>query len=168
MTYPDVAAARADGALVTSDDVCPQSGRVWRLCGLRGDAARRFRLGRDGVDARLVVEELGGVALADRAAHADLVVAATGYRTAALRLVPGAVATRPDGSLIDHLGRTLPGIRTVGLGSGSRRSPRAGGEPSYTGPVDGVWHYQTVVAPALFESLFDTALWGDQLSAMTG
>jgi hypothetical protein len=168
VTYPDVATARADGALVTHDDVCPQSGRVWRLCGLRGDAARRFRIGRDGGDARLAVEELGGSALADRAAQADLVVAATGYRTAALRLVQGAVATRPDGSLLDHLGRPLSGIRTVGLGSGSRRSAVAGGEPSYTGPVDGVWHYQTVVAPALFESLFDPAVWGDQVRSMTG
>ena len=57
---------------------------------------------------------------------------------------PARVTARPDGSLVDRLGRPLPGIRTIGLGSGSRRSPLAGGEPSYTGPVDGVWHYQTV------------------------
>jgi hypothetical protein len=153
VTYPDVHAARADRAVFTEDDVCPQSGRVWRLCGLRGDAARRYRLARDGLDPRLVVEELAGDALAARTSTADLVVAATGYRTAALGLVSGAVSAHPDGSLADRWGRPLPGIRTIGLGSGSRRGEGVG-EPSYTGPVDGVWHYQTVLAPAMLDGLF--------------
>ena len=91
---------------------------------------------------------------AGRASRADLVVAATGYRSAALRLLPGGVTPRADGSLVDPLGRLLPGIRTIGLGSGSRRNPLTGGEPSYTGPVDGVWHYQTMLAPAMLEDLF--------------
>lgn len=154
VTYPDVAAAAADGASFTEDDVCPQSRRVWRLCGLRGDAARRYRLGRDGLDTRLAVAQLHGSALADRASAADLVVAATGYRTAALRLLPDAMAPRPDGSIVDRRGQPLPGIRTIGLGSGSRRSAMMGGEPSYTGPVDGVWHYQTMLAPAMLQALF--------------
>ena len=156
ITYPDVASARADGASFTHDDVCPHSRRVWRLCGLRGDAAHRYRLGRDGLDRRLAIAELHGQALADRTSRADLVVAATGYRTAALGLLPGALAPRPDGSIVDRLGRPLPGIRTIGLGSGSRRSAKTGGEPSYTGPVDGVWHYQTVLAPAMLRDLFGT------------
>jgi L-lysine 6-monooxygenase (NADPH-requiring) len=155
VTYPDVAAARADGALVTADDVCPQSNRVWRLCGLRGDAAARYRLGRDGVDPRLAVEQLPAGVLARRIASADLVVAATGYRAAALDLLPAGSTARSDGSLVDPVGRALAGIRTIGLGSGSRRSALAGGEPSYTGPVDGVWHYQTAIAPAMLDGLFD-------------
>jgi hypothetical protein len=166
VTYPDVATARADGACFTLDDVCPQSRRVWRLCGLRGDSARRYRLGRDGLDARLAVAELQGSALADRASRADLVVAATGYRAAALRLLPGAMTAHPDGSLVDRLGRHLPGIRTIGLGSGSRRSALAGGEPSYSGPVDGVWHYQTVLAPAMLEDLFGPAPRGQPARAV--
>jgi hypothetical protein len=130
---------------------------VWRLCGLRGDAAARYRLARDGGDPRLSVEQLHGPALAERAAAADLVVAATGYRAAALGLLPDDVSPCPDGSIVDRHGRVLAGIRTIGLGSGSRRDASAGGEPSYTGPVDGVWHYQTVLAPAMLEDLFGRA-----------
>lgn len=154
VTYDDRATARADGASFTEADVCPQSGRVWRLCGLRGDAARRYRLGRDGLDPRLVIAELRRRDLARAAKGADLVVAATGYRTAALDAVRGAVSTRPSGALHDASGRELQGIRAIGLGSGSRRSDLLGGEPSYVGPVDGVWHYQTVVAPTMLEDLF--------------
>jgi hypothetical protein len=154
LTYPNIAAARADGAVVTPDDVCPQSQRVWRLCGLRGDSARRYRLGRDGLDPRLTIADLQGSALGEAAADADLVVAATGYRTASLGMVPGAVSARRDGALLDRHGRPLPGIRTIGLGSGSLRSAHSGGEASYTGPIDGVWHYQTVLAPAMLDDLF--------------
>jgi hypothetical protein len=154
VTYPDVETARADGANFTPEDVCPQTHRVWRLCGLRGDAARRYRLGRDGLDARLSVLESHGDALANLAWRADLVVAATGYRTAALQLIPLGTTVRPDGSLLDGFGRTLAGIRTIGLGSGSRRCALAGGEPSYMGPVDGVWHYQNVVAPGMLTEMF--------------
>ena len=158
VTYADVDAARADGARFTTDDVCPFSGRVWRLCGLRGDAARRYRLGRDGLDPRLVTTPVSGAALAALAGSADLVVAATGYRSAALRLVPAATAVRPDGVLVDAVGRPLPGLRALGLGARSRRDPAVGGEPWYTGPVDGVWHYQYVVAPALVDGLLSEPL----------
>jgi hypothetical protein len=168
VTYPDVATARADGASFTRDDVCPQSLRVWRLCGLRGDAAKRYRLGRDGRDARLVVAELHGRDLADRASGADLVIAATGYRAVALRLFADGTSTRPDGSLADRHGRPLAGIRTIGLGSGSRRSGQGGGEPSYTGPVDGVWHYQNVLAPAMLADLFGDVQEGNAAHALSG
>jgi hypothetical protein len=153
VTYPDVATARADGATFSPDDVCPQSQRVWRLCGLRGDAARRYRLGRDGIDPRLSVVELQTSELTEATSRADLVIAATGYRSASLRLLPGS-STRADGSVLDRHGRPIPGIRSIGLGSGSRRNPATGGEPSYDGPVDGVWHYQTAVAPPMLEDLF--------------
>lgn len=149
VTYPDAAAATADGAVFTSDDVCPQSGRVWRLCGLRGDAAARFRLARDGADPRLVVRTVTGPHLARLAGEADLVVAATGYRSAALDLVDGA-AEVAQGQVRSRSGQVIPGVWSLGLGSGSRREPGIG-EPSYDGPLDGVWHYQHNVAPRLLD-----------------
>lgn len=156
VTYASAETALRDGAAFTADDICPQTRRVWRLCGLRGDSALRYRLGRDGLDPRLLVADVRGDELRDLAATADLVVAATGYRSASHDLLPGTV-TRPDGALLDPAGRVLAGIRSIGLGSGSRRSEVAGGEPSYDGPVDGVWHYQHVVGPAMVADLFGGA-----------
>lgn len=153
VTYPNEAAARADGVAFSDVDVCPSSGRVFRLSGLRGDSARRFRLGRDGIDLRLGFMDLESPDLARRTERADVVVAATGYRSASLSLVRDARMILPDGTLTDANGRVIPRIRTIGLGSGSRRTERVGGEASYTGPVDGVWHYQNRVAVDMVSDL---------------
>lgn len=153
LTYPDIRAALADGAEFTAEDVCPESGRVWRLCGLRGDAAARYQLARSGLETRLAVEELSGPALTRRAAEADLVVTATGYTTSGMALLPPNSRTQPDGSVVGPDGRPFAGIVTIGLGSAGRRHAETVGEPSYLGPVDGVWYYQTVLAPALLTDL---------------
>ncbi len=150
VTYPDASAAEADGAVFTESDICPSSGRVWRLCGLRGDAARRFRLGRDGADPRLQIRQVASSDLADLTVDADLVVAATGYRAASLDLVQDARVITEQAMLRSRDGDIVPRVWSLGLGSGSRREPGIG-EPSYDGPVDGVWHYQHVVAPHLVD-----------------
>lgn len=150
VTYPDADAATADGAIFTERDICPSSRRVWRLCGLRGDAARRFRLGRDGLDPRLRVREVQGEDLALLTAGAHLVVAATGYRAASLGLVEDAAYVTSKAMFRSVGWDIIPRVWSLGLGSVSRRDPGIG-EPAYCGPVDGVWHYQNVVAPHLLD-----------------
>jgi hypothetical protein len=113
-------------------------------------------MARDGSDARLRFLQVHGAALAELTSRSDLVIAATGYRANALRLLPVHSRPRADGSIIDNRGRALPGMWAIGLGSGSRRTHLSGGEPSYVGPVDGVWHYQSVVAPAIVRHVFDS------------
>lgn len=151
VTYASPREARADGAVFSADDVCPQSNRVWRLCGLRGDAAHRYRLSRDGLDRRLTVRQFPDPASVVLSS-ANLVVAATGYRSAAVDLVEEAQTVRADGAVVNSDGTVLPDVWAIGLGSGSRGDSQAGGEPSYQGPVDGVWHYQEVVAPRLLRA----------------
>jgi NADPH-dependent L-lysine 6-monooxygenase-like protein len=152
VTYADPATAAADGAAFSAADVCPDTGRVWRFAGLRGDAARRYQLARDGHDDRLTVIRIEPAALADRLGHADLVVFATGYRAACQRLLPSGWRVRANGQVVDQFGGPRREVVVMGLGSGSRRSPAMGGEPSYQGPLDGVWHYQNRVAPELIKS----------------
>jgi L-lysine 6-monooxygenase (NADPH-requiring) len=152
VTYADSATAAADRAAFSSADICPDTGRVWRFAGLRGDAARRYQLARDGDDDRLAVLRVEEAALADRLGHADLVVFATGYRAAGQRLLPAGWQVRANGQVVDEFGGSRSDIVAMGLGSGSRRSPAMGGEPSYQGPLDGVWHYQNRVAMELVSS----------------
>ena len=154
VTYLSLEEAEADGVSPHPDDICPNTGRVFRLAGLRGDGARRYRLARERVDQRLTIGQLTDTQMLTAARHADLVIAATGFRSASLRLLPAGYAIDPDGSVLDPKGCRVPGVWSLGLGSGWRRSDGMGGEPSYTGPIDGVWHYQSVVAAALLSAAF--------------
>jgi hypothetical protein len=154
VTYDSVAEALADGARITDDDVCPKTGKVFRLCGLRNDSAQRYFKARDKVDERLVVRQVNSDAeMHASMTSAHLTIAATGYRSKALDFFPEGTTIHPDGSLTDPAGQRYEGIRAMGLGCGSLRSEVSGGEPSYTGPVDGVWHYQAVVAPVILAGL---------------
>lgn len=158
VTYDDPTAARRDGCCFDDDDVCPRTGKVFRFGGLRGDAADLYRRIRDGREPRVALVRcgIGGRAVAGRLGPADLVVAATGYRSAAaplLKVAPQRVTSGRDATvLID--GAPVPGLYAIGLGAGRRRDSRSGGEPSYQGTIDGVWFYENVVGPALLERLF--------------
>ncbi len=149
VTYPDAARARADGVAVREADVCPATGVVYRFGGLRAGAARLYRRVRDGAEPRVRLLRLpDGWDWLD----APVVVAATGYAPSTPPLL-GAPATYWDGEgrLCLPGGGTVPGGYGLGLGTGRRRDPGTGGEPSYRGAIDGVWFYQHVVAPRLLE-----------------
>jgi hypothetical protein len=57
-----------------------------------------------------------------------------------------------DGRLVID-GRVSPRVFGMGLGTARPRSERTGGEPAFTGSIDGVWFYQRVVAPQLLDLL---------------
>ena len=173
--YPSPDAARADGyADFSDDDVCPLSGFVYRLGGLRLEA-RELILhtlgigGRTG-DPRLSLHQLTGDA--DPAADAifdaaDLVVAALGYQPNALPLFDEngrGIRLRSDGPLrgalvddtcrvIDSDGEALPGAYAVGLASGFVPNGILGGEKSFRGQANGLWTWQNPVGELIVTQL---------------
>jgi hypothetical protein len=141
-------------------DVCPVSGRVNRVGGLKGDArelARRvLGFADNGLPIRLV--QLGTSA-ANRDAvvaldEAGLVVAATGYRPRLPQIrkqdgrritparSPAGLAVTEDTEIVDKGGETIPNVLTYGLGVGIRAPERVGGEPSNDRAITSVWLYQ--------------------------
>ena len=141
-------------------DVCPVSGRVNRVGGLKGDArelARRvLGFADNGLPIRLV--QLGTSA-ANRDAvvaldEAGLVVAATGYRPRLPEIrkqdgrritparSPAGLAVTEDTEIVDKGGETIPNVLTYGLGVGIRAPERVGGEPSNDRAITSVWLYQ--------------------------
>ncbi|WP_375397610.1 DegT/DnrJ/EryC1/StrS family aminotransferase [uncultured Sphingomonas sp.] len=175
--YPSVDAARADGySAFTPDDVCPLSGFVHRLGGLRLEARElalhALGIGRRASDPRLVLHRLDGPddpAAGAVLAAADLVVAAFGYHPQALRLIDAQGRTlrlRSDGPrrgpmvddrcrVVDPAGVPLPDVFGIGLAAGFRPSGQLGGEPSFRGQANGLWLWQNEVGRIIVEQLSD-------------
>jgi hypothetical protein len=158
VTYPDAAAARADGAVVRGDQVCPATGMVHRFGGLRSDAAAVYQRIRRGAEprARLVRVPAGWDWFADVARDDPAVVAATGYGPALTGLLGSGCDGGGTGGWWDGDGRlrtgsggVLPHVYGLGLGTRRPRGPGTGGEPAFGGAIDGVWFYQNIVAPDL-------------------
>lgn len=162
VTYPDVEAARRDGASFDELDVCPQTGRVFRFGGLRGDAAELWTRVRRREEPRVTVQQVSPRQLRRAVADAALVIAATGYAPAIPELLGARAGGSPPrarwrfdsrGRLRDEQRRVVPGILGIGLGAGRTRDVTAGGEPSFQGKVDGVWFYQNVGSRHLLDQL---------------
>ena len=152
-------------------DVCPVSGRVNRVGGLKGDArelARRaLGLGENQPPIRLL--RLGTSADAHEAIAtldgAGLVVAATGYRARLPELVAEAggriepartsagLAVSPNAEIVDTGGHTVSNVLTYGLGVGIRAPDRIGGEPSNERAITSVWLYQHDVGRMVLRGL---------------
>lgn len=164
MTYADVEAARADGQSVGADDICPATGLVHRFGGLRTDAAALYRRVRSGAEPRVDL-----VAMNAQSAGAlgppdgeEQRVWATGYDSPVQSLLSAdndrQVSARPAatwdgaGRLVIN-GQVSSRVFGMGLGTARPRSERTGGEPAFTGSIDGVWFYQRVVAPQLLDLL---------------
>ncbi|NRR31511.1 6-phosphogluconolactonase [Oxalobacteraceae bacterium] len=144
-----------------AQDICPRTGRVFPLAGMRSDSRELLRrcwgLGGSVREARLRLHQLA-VERDDEAStlleQADLIVAALGYRPRALPLFDAAgqaialQAHSGDAALVDDRSRVLdggrspvPGVFALGLSAGF---PLAGvyGEPSFSGQANGLslWH----------------------------
>lgn len=157
--YPSVAAAAAEGYPVAPDDICPATGRVHRLGGLRGDGGMLWRriAGLSGApEPRAVAHALDTVAddrLVAMLDEADIIIPAIGYR---LRRVPvfapdgsrirlaelPAPAVDGEGRLLTASGAPLPQVFGIGLGSGFRPWGALGGEPAFSGQQNSLWLYQ--------------------------
>jgi hypothetical protein len=165
--YPSAAEAKADGYNEFGpEDICPISGFVFRLSGLRLEArdllmAVRGIGGRPPED-RLRLHQVGArpdLAALEILDEADVVIAALGYRAHALPLL-GASGRRLDvfaddtGAqplvdsecrVIDRKGRPIDGLLAIGLGTGFFSRELVGGELSFSGQTNSLWQWQNAV-----------------------
>ena len=158
--YPTPDDARREGyADVTPDDVCPRTGRVHRLGGLRGDgrelARRVLGLGGAPPEPRVSLRSLASFA-ADQAGlrrlldEATLIAPAFGYRARTLAvhdrsgrrrelgLADGSRLVDDSARVVDSRGEPLEGLYSIGLATGYLPA----GERSFRGHTNGVWLYQ--------------------------
>src|ERR1700678_2887507 len=190
--YPNVEAALADGYTEFGpDDICPVSGRVFRLSGFRLDSRelimRARGIGGRPAEPRLQLHRLGvddaaSLALLD---NSDIVIAALGYRPRALPVFDeagGRVSlqseTGPQARLVDDhcrvmdaSGNPLPHLFAIGLAAGFVPHGKLGGEPSFRGQANGLWLWQSDVGGLIVDAILAPCSGEDYLlepSALAG
>jgi hypothetical protein len=152
-------------------DVCPVSGRVNRVAGLKGDARELARRALGLADGEVPIRLLPVGPSADRRAtaavleEAGLVVAATGYRPRlpAIRAHGGqsveparssaGLAVTDRAEVLATSGEPLTNVLAYGLGVGIRAPDRIGGEPSNQRAITSVWLYQHDVGAMALRTL---------------
>lgn len=175
--YPSAADAHADGYTdFGPDSLCPLTGRVYRLAGLRLDSRdllRRIHSIGDAVPERRVrlqaldsTTDDGVTALLGAAA---VIVPAFGYRPTTIPIhdtdgtaIPLLGAGPGTPSLVDHACRILdthripvPGLYGLGLASGFALDAALGGEPDFTGQTNGLWLYQNGIGQRIIDQLLE-------------
>ncbi|MGP7794717.1 DegT/DnrJ/EryC1/StrS family aminotransferase [Sphingomonas sp. CLY1604] len=173
--YPTIAAAHADGFHdFDENDVCPVSGFVLRLAGLRLESRelvlRMLALGGRTPDPRVATHRIASDV--DKAAQriiagADLVIGALGYRPRAVPLLaadgaPIALAHHAGRPMVDRhcrildaADRPVPGAYGIGLSAGFVPWGRLGGEASFRGQANGLWLWQNDVGQMIVDQLLD-------------
>lgn len=174
LTYASPDAAVADGyTFFESNDICPNTGRVFPLAGFRADSRELLRrvwgLGGEPVEARLHLFKLNTDRFKEAnriLVEADVIIAAMGYSPRALPLFNESgrkIRLNADnkGSLVDNhsrvldeLYRPIPGVYAMGLAAGY---PLAGvhGEPSFTGQANGIALWQSAIGEHLISLLLE-------------
>lgn len=161
--YPSLAEAHADGYTeATEQDVCPETGRVHRLGGLRLGSRELLRrvwgLGDAAPEPRVQVVPYA----IDSLPRFDRVITALGFdantvpyyrgdQRVALHAERGERARLVDHAcrLLDADAQALPDAWGIGLASGY--VPR--GEPSFRGQTNGIWLYQNDTGALLLDAL---------------
>ena len=173
--YPSAAEALADGYdEFGSEDICPISGFVFRLSGLRLEA-RDLLMAVRGIggrppEHRLRLRQVG--ASHDPVAlkildEADVVIAALGYRPQSLPLLSASgrrlevyaddMGEHPlvDSAcrVLDRSGAPIAGLFGIGLGSGFFSRELVGGELSFSGQTNSLWQWQNAVGDLIARQL---------------
>lgn len=167
--YGSAAAAAADGYAFVDGDICPRTGRVNRLGGLRGngrDIWRQMRHHPGSLRVRCQNEmELSAPELRALLTEAVLLVPAFGYRSRQLPVLDHAGAvialqTDPALPVVDAEcklycadGSVLPNVFGIGLGTGFRPTEAMGGEPNFTGQANSLWLYQNDIGATVFRGV---------------
>jgi hypothetical protein len=172
--YPDRAAADADGYPVDPGDICPRTGRVNRMGGLRGhgrDIWRRM-MHRPGTDAErriavLDTADLSPDQLRTLVDGAALVIPCLGYRSATLPILDESGRRLPlradadgdavgdDCRLVLADGSRLPNVYGIGLGTGFRPSLAMGCEPNFSGQANSLWLYQNDIGGTIWRGIHE-------------
>ena len=165
--YPSAAEAVADGYNeFSSEDICPISGFVFRLSGLRLEA-RDLLMSVRGIGGRPPEKRLRlypVYAGPDRAAReilddADVIIAALGYRPQVIPLLTASgrrlelfaddTGVRPlvdeQCRVLDRSGTPIEGLLGIGLGSGFFSRELVGGELSFSGQTNSLWQWQNAI-----------------------
>jgi hypothetical protein len=165
--YPSATEAITDGYNeFGSEDICPISGFVYRLSGLRLEARELLmaarRIGGRPPEERLRLYQVGAghdPAALEILDEAEVVVAALGYRPQAL---PLSTATgrrlglfaddngaRPlvdnECRVLDRCGAPIQGLFGIGLGAGFFSRELVGGELSFSGQTNSLWQWQNAI-----------------------
>ena len=172
--YASRDAAIDDGYGFTERDLCPRTGRVNRLGGLRGNGRELWRRLTCRPETRpeervrmvsLADPALSPAALRLRLETANLVIPAFGYRAVtvpvldadgrrlALQADHGGPAVGDDGRLLLAGGGALPNVFGIGLGSGFRPWGAMGGGPSFRGQANGLWLYQNDIGGVIYQGI---------------
>lgn len=167
--YPSMADAHAEGYRdFGQNDVCPETGRVFRIAGLRGHARSLYRRivapGYSG-NVQLVSTGPKGQLPDLNWGATQLVVFALGYdfRSVPLEDVAGQgvrlqgkfTGRFVDGQcrIIGAHGRPIEGLYAIGMATGFIPTGKLGGEPSFTGRDNSVWLCQHLLGQMLYEQL---------------
>ena len=178
--YPSATEAMADGyAEFGSEDICPISGFVYRLSGLRLEARDLLMavrgIGGRATEERLRLHQVG--AGSDPAAveildDADVVIAALGYRPQALPLLDSSgrrlevfaddSGARPlvdsECRVLDQSGAPIEGLLGIGLGSGFFSRELVGGELSFSGQTNSLWQWQNAIGGLIVRQIQKAAV----------
>ncbi|MBN9087483.1 MAG: hypothetical protein J0J01_11290 [Reyranella sp.] len=172
--YPDKAAAEVDDYPVDPGDICPRTGRVNRMGGLRGhgrDIWRRI-MARPGVTAEtriaiLDMADLGDADLRTLIDEAALVAPCLGYRSATIPIIDEhgrrlALRADADGDsvgddcrLVLADGTALPNVYGIGLGTGFRPTLAMGCEPNFSGQANSLWLYQNDIGGTIYRGIHE-------------
>jgi hypothetical protein len=176
--YPSAAEAKADGYdEFGPQDICPISGFVYRLSGLRLEA-RDLLMSVRGIGGRPAEERLRlrqvdagpdpeALKILD---EADVVIAALGYRPQALPLLNASgrrldvfaddSGARPlvdsECRVLDRRGAPIRGLLAIGLGSGFFSRELVGGEASFSGQTNSLWQWQNAVGALIAGQIQET------------
>jgi len=165
--YPTTNEAAEDGYCFREEDVCPITGRVHRFGGLRGDAKALYKDIAGGRERRVILRSCDGSLQSKVLEHAAVIILAIGYSANTIPIldVHGEQITlsRDEGGQVnvDAQARIrttsnncpLEHVYGIGLGYGIRPTPELGGEPGYTGRIDGVNLYHGVIGKVILDHL---------------
>jgi hypothetical protein len=172
--YPTVEAALKDNYTEFGpDDICPLTGRVFRLAGFRMDSRELIMsaraIGGRPPEPRLQLHRLdrdnaATLALLDQA---DVIVTCFGYRPRALPVLDQQgnrvvlhSETSPHAPLVDGAcrvmdasGTPLPNLYGMGLAAGFVPHGKLGGERSFRGQANGLWLWQSDVGGMIVDAV---------------
>lgn len=152
--FPSTQEANAAQYPFRNVDVCPETNRVHRFGGLRGDA-REFALQKH------LFTSMPAHDCDFEAEDFDHVIVACGYQINSVPILDrNGVTMEPEygggGTKVDSHGRlfgTAHNIYAFGVGAGLSQDEKIGGEPGCTRRSDGIWLYQYTVGSVIRTSL---------------
>jgi hypothetical protein len=171
--YPSKEHALTEGYTdFTDDDICPLTGKVYRLAGLRLDSRELLKkiVGMNGTSEKRVrvlkIDQSGDnfQELKNKLDEAALIIPAFGYKPGTLPVFYKGQQIELSGNIggplvnkhcqvINSKGEPISGLYGIGLASGFVPWGELGGEPGFVGQTNGLWLYQNGVGEKIFDQI---------------